>query len=90
MKRILTRDIEELAHLRDRIRVLQEQEKAVREKITAALPLGESVERGHVRIEHRSCLNGPDYKAAYIAIAGEEAAAALPRTSYTKLVLSYV
>lgn len=88
MARILTKDLERLAAVRAALHTLQTEEAELKAKITEALPVGKILERGPFKVAHIACQGSPDYKSAYIALAGEEAAKALPRNTYSKLTFT--
>lgn len=90
MARILTKDIERLAHLRASIKELQEEEKEIKTRVQSAMKVGDVITRNDIELSLIEVQGAPDYKAAFIAVAGEDAIKDLPRSTYTQLKFKYV
>jgi len=87
---IKTKDLERLAQIREQLKKLQDEEGTIKKSILSELPAGDFVKRGHIKVTHIAYKGAPNYKAAFIEIAGEEAVDELPRPEYSRLDIRFV
>lgn len=90
MARVYKKDVEKLVSLRDQIKQLKSEEQELVTKFKKKVEPNCPIRSAGYEIAQQEYCGAPDYKSAYIDLAGEDAAEALPRPTRTRLTVKPV